>query len=109
MNTLSEIIFLVSCGWLVALIFIGPFQVIAALIRAYQMKDWKSDFGRRLKKYFWMLLVYWIMAGICIFLDRPSFNSEWTFFIFVPTLCTALAIYYWRAIYLLSKSKKTES
>lgn len=108
MDALAELFIAIIYGWLVALIFIGPFQVIAALIRAALLKNWHSEFGIRLKKYLIMLIAYWTTAGICFLLNYKGIDIDWVFFVFVPILCTALATYYWRAIYLLSKSNMSE-
>jgi len=105
MDTVLEFLVGILFLWLYALIVIGPFQVFAALIRALTVKDWNSNFGKRLITYFKLLIGYWIAAAIAYYINL-TLDSEWIIYLFVPILCTALAIYYWRAIYLLYKEKR---
>lgn len=104
MDTILDFLVGVIFIWFYALIVIGPFQVIAAIIRAVTMNDWNSSFGKRLTTYFKLLMGYWSAAAIAYFLIEPL-NIEWLIYLFVPVLCTGLAIYYWRAIFLLYKEK----
>lgn len=106
MDFLSQILIVIAYGWMFALIAIGPFQIVASILRALYLEDWKSDFGKRLKRYFKFLLAYWVAASITYFLVDFNIDMEWVFYLFVPVLCTVLAIYYWRAVYLLYKEKR---
>lgn len=106
MDLIAHLLFVIVYGWMFALIIIGPFQVLASVIRAYNLEDWTSDFGKKLKRYFQLLLAYWVAAGITYFILTLATNAEWIFLLFVPVLCTLLAIYYWRAVYLLYKEKR---
>ena len=108
MDTILQFIFTLAYIWLYALILIGPFQVFAALIRAMTMKDWNSNFGKRLKTYFKLLLAYWVAAAIAYLIKEPL-SAEWLIYLFVPILCSVLAIYYWRAIFLLYREKRALS
>lgn len=105
MEILVEVLVAIAIIWSYALIVIGTFQVIASLIRAYNVEDWNNSFGERLKLYFLMLIGYWIAAGLVVLMSEVIKIYEWMVFLFVPFLCTLLAIYYWRAVYLLYKNK----
>jgi len=108
-GTIGNILGMVILLILYALIAIGPFQVIMALIRAALMKNWDTNFGQRLKTYFKMLAGYWIAAGLVYLLTFVNQEFAKLFFVFVPFLCSVLAVYYWRAVYLLYKEKRIES
>ena len=109
MNTILPFVFTLAYLWCFALMIIGPFQVFAALIRAISIKDWNSNFGKRLKTYFQLLIAYWVAAGIAYFIIDPLLDAEWLVYLFVPILSSALALYYWRAIFLLYKEKRAVS
>lgn len=109
MDNLINILVNIGFIWLYALLIIGPFQVIAAIIRALCMKDWNSNFGKKLKQYFKYLVGYFFSAGITYLINEYITEIGWIIVLFVPILCTAIAIYYWSALYLYYKEKKGDS
>ena len=109
MDIFLMILFYVIAIALFLLMPIGMVQMIGAISRSFTIKDWNSDFGIRLKTYLKLLSAYWTLAGLAWLITNFVTDIDSIGFLFVPVLCTPLAIYYWNAVHLLNKERKTNN